>query len=409
MSSMTKLMKASKLTLTGHGLPEIFSLPRDPKFWVGQNRAPATVHTMIRARDDLSAINAWLAEFTIKPTTHSNYLKEARRLVLWAVANKGMPISELTHEDLVEYREFLLNPFPATTWINRTKRPFGHPEWRPFNGPLSIASARQAMVIINVMFSWLVQAGYLKGNPLCLMKPRKIKDKRGVTRYLDKPTIVYLLDHIEQMPEDTDEQKAEKARRRWIIVVFYQTAMRISEVAINKMGQVRRSKDDQGNDIWGLDVLGKGDKWRPIPISDEFLDECALYRESIGLSGRPLPGDETPLLCSSRYALGSRIRRPLSRQHIHKLLKGILNDVKKEMIANGDTYAVAQLNKASAHWFRHSAATHLVDSGVDMAKTRDYMGHEDISTTGQYSHTEFAKMHKEVTETLAVPKKKPRD
>jgi len=37
--------------------------------------------------------------------------------------------------------------------------------WRPFAGPLGPPSQRQALSILNAMFSWLVEAGYLAGNP----------------------------------------------------------------------------------------------------------------------------------------------------------------------------------------------------------------------------------------------------
>lgn len=409
MSSNTKLVKTSRLVLTGDELPEIYNIPADPNFWVGPNRAPITARSLTKAQDDLSAIEAWLTEFEIKPTTHANYLKEARRLVYWAVHQKGVPISGLFHEDLKEYRDFLLNPFPPSKWVNRTKRPFGHPEWKPFTGPLSVDSAHQARVVINVMFSWLVKANYLRGNPLALMRKRKVKDKRGVVRYMDKDVIEHVLDSIDGLPAATEKERMEKARARWLAVILYQTAMRISEVSVNKMGQVRRILDKEKRAIWQFDVLGKGDKWGTVPISEQFLDECAAYRESIGLSGRPMPGDETPLLCSIRFEKGSTVRSPLSRQHIHKLLKRILKDAIKKAQDNGNDYAVAQLTKASAHWFRHSAASHMADDGVDLVKIRDAMRHEDISTTSRYLHTNLSKMHKEVTESLALPKKTPRE
>ncbi|CBW76870.1 Hypothetical protein RBRH_04264 (plasmid) [Mycetohabitans rhizoxinica HKI 454] len=44
--------------------------------------------------------------------------------------------------------------------------------WRPFNGPLFAASHRQARVILNGLFTWLVDAGYLRGNPMALLRQR---------------------------------------------------------------------------------------------------------------------------------------------------------------------------------------------------------------------------------------------
>lgn len=391
------------------GLPQAFALPSDPKFWVGPNRAPLNAHSQIRAKDDLSAIKAWLIKFEQKPTTYANYVKEVRRLALWAVYERSRPISALTHEDLEEYRKFLRNPYPVKKWVNPTKRPHKHPEWKPFTGPLSEASTHQAMVIINMMFSWLVEAGYLLGNPLSLSRYRRTKDKRGVTRYIEREVIEHILDSIHRMPARTDEERMEKARRRWLIVLLYQTAMRISEVAINRMGQVRRFKDSEGKDIWAIDVLGKGNKWATVPISEQFLDECAAYRESIGLSGRPIPGDETPLLCSLRFRKGTDYRAPLSRQHIHKLIKATLERAREELVARGDIYGAKQLDKASAHWFRHSAGSHLASTVTDLVMVRDHLRHEDISTTSRYLHTDLVKMHKEITEALALPKKGPRE
>ncbi|PPB84918.1 hypothetical protein B0O95_102320 [Mycetohabitans endofungorum] len=48
----------------------------------------------------------------------------------------------------------------------------GDARWRPFNGPLSAASQRQARVILNGLFTWLVNAGYLRGNPMALLRQR---------------------------------------------------------------------------------------------------------------------------------------------------------------------------------------------------------------------------------------------
>lgn len=61
-----------------------------------------------------------------------------------------------------------------------------HPNWRPFAGPLAASSQRQAIIILKTMFSWLVNAGYLAGNPLSLSRQRTRKAKPRITRYLDE-------------------------------------------------------------------------------------------------------------------------------------------------------------------------------------------------------------------------------
>jgi hypothetical protein len=42
------------------------------------------------------------------------------------------------------------------------------------------------MVIINALFAWLVEAGYLAGNPLSLSRQRTRRTKPRITRYLDR-------------------------------------------------------------------------------------------------------------------------------------------------------------------------------------------------------------------------------
>lgn len=126
----------------------------------GINRATGD-RPQISAQNDIDAIKAWLARFADTKTTFDNYRKEAERLLLWSTVQLQKPISSLTHEDLLAYQHFLVDPQPATRWVMRDGQKFGrtHPEWRPFAGPLSPSSQRQAFIILNTLFSWLVNAG----------------------------------------------------------------------------------------------------------------------------------------------------------------------------------------------------------------------------------------------------------
>lgn len=123
-----------------------------------------------------------------KKTTFENYRKEAERLLLWAIVQLGKPLSLLTHEDLQLFRQFLQDPQPRPHWVAEGGRKFPRhdPRWRPFYGALAASSQRQAMVIINALFAWLVEAGYLAGNPLSLSRQRTRRTKPRITRYLDR-------------------------------------------------------------------------------------------------------------------------------------------------------------------------------------------------------------------------------
>ena len=87
---------------------ERLCLPADLSGALGANRA-AGAGTQIAAQDDVAAITAgWRATPTAgRPWT---YRRDVERLLLWAVQQRGKPLSSLTHEDLLLYQRFLADP-----------------------------------------------------------------------------------------------------------------------------------------------------------------------------------------------------------------------------------------------------------------------------------------------------------
>lgn len=137
----------------------------------------ATVLKLLR-KNAVDAIKAWLARFVETKAAFDTYCKESERLLLWSTTELRKPLSSLTHEDLLIYQRFLADPQPAQRWIMAGRKVDRvDPQWWPFAGPLSPASQRQAFVILNTLFVWLVNAAYLAGNPLSLSRQRARKAK----------------------------------------------------------------------------------------------------------------------------------------------------------------------------------------------------------------------------------------
>lgn len=368
-------------------------LPVDLDGSEGRNRATGKT-AQIAAINDLQAIQAWLARFVDTPTTFANYRKEAERLYLWAVFQQGKPISSLTHEDFLVYQRFLLDPQPREQWVagGGKKHPRGDARWRPFYGPLSPASQRQAMIILNVMFAWLVEAGYLAGNPLSLSRHRARRAKARITRYLDPHLWGEVKAHIELMPKETDRERAHYFRIRWLFTLLYLGGLRISEVGENTMGSFFCRRDKDGEERWWLEVLGKGDKERLVPATNEMMVELARYRREIGLSPYPSPSEEIPLI----LPIG-KSREPLTRAALHAIVKKVFDGAANRLRQRGDDYAVRAdlLERASAHWLRHTAGSHMADQQIDLRLVRDNLGHESLSTTSQYLHVDDDRRHRE--------------
>lgn len=359
----------------------------------GRNRAVGKP-AQIAATNDLQAIQAWLARFVETPTTFSNYRKEAERLYLWSVFQLGKPISSLTHEDFLVYQRFLLDPQPRERWVagGGKKHPRGDERWRPFYGSLSVASQRQAMIILNVMFAWLVEAGYLAGNPLSLSRHRARRAKPRITRYLDPDLWQEVKAYIEGMPKETDRQRAHHFRIRWLFTLLYLGGLRISEVAENTMGSFFCRRDKDGEERWWLEVLGKGDKERLVPATNEMMVELARYRREQGMPPYPTPNEETPLI----LPIG-KSREALTRAALHSIVKKVFDGAADRLRQRGDDYAVRAdlLERASAHWLRHTAGSHMADQQIDLRLVRDNLGHESLSTTSQYLHVDDDRRHKE--------------
>jgi len=364
----------------------------------GSNRAPDRA-TRIAAADDLAAVTAWLARYADSAATLTTYRREVERLILWAVLQLGKPLSSLTHEDLLTYERFLTDPQPAARWVlaGSKKLARSHPDWRPFAGPLAPRSVRQALVILNALFAWLTEAGYLAGNPLALARRRRAPSRPRITRYLSHELWDVVKATIEAMPGTadtaTERERLHAARCRWLLTVLYLGGLRAAEVTGTAMGAFFCRREAQGIERWWLEVTGKGNKTRLVPATDELIAELARYRRAHGLAPTPQPGETRPLLLP---VIGQENReRGLSRGALHLILKEVFGLAAARLRARGPEWAAQAdvLASASAHWLRHTAGSHMTDRQVDLRYVRDNFGHASISTTSGYLHSEDDARH----------------
>lgn len=347
--------------------------------------------SQLAAKTDVQAIQAWLNRYINSPRTYANYRKEVERLLLWALIERGAPLSSLLYEDLLAYQQFLNNPQPAERWQTKAgSRPPRHsPEWRPFVGPLSPSSQRQAMLILNALFTWLVQAGYLRTNPLALA-PRLSPSSNKVERYLNPGLWRSLQDHVLAMPSTTPTQARAQSRARWVLSVLYGCGLRVSELIQASMSDVQQRTTMQGETQWWLRVHGKGGKLRQVPMSSELMEELQHYRLAHQLPALPASLENRPLL----MPVGGG-NKPLTRAAVHAYIKQ-LGRAAADTLRNDhpeQEAAAQQLEQMSAHWIRHTAGSHMANRHVDIRVIRDTLGHASISTSNIYLHTEDEQRH----------------
>lgn len=360
--------------------------------------ANAGHRTLTRATDDISVVRAWLVRYQNAPQTFDAYRREAERLLMWC-ADQGRGLSELMVEDMSAYAKFLRDPQPVERWCvvkvpryreDGTENPAwktvqrpprflandeANPLWRPFIGGLSDTARSQSLIICNNLFEWLAATGYLAGNPLRVMRTRGRRPrKQSVERYLEQDLWQFVLMHLESWPQNTPREAAHYQRTRFLVGFLKLTALRRFELAKATTADIQRNEGK----YW-LKVKGKGNVEQAIPLTTESINLLCSYRESTGRTGLPNPAVVEPLLMDI-----CGVGRPVSTKTIHAVLKDLFFSASQ---ACQDHFQKEKLKAASAHWLRHTAATHLLQQGVDLLHTRDALRHASVQTTEIYLHT----------------------
>lgn len=344
---------------------------------------------LISAQNDAQAVTAWLEEYVDSPQTWKAYRRESERLLLW-LTSQGLTLRGINRETLRRFELFLSDPHPSDQWVGPSK-PRAHPEWRPFRGPLSPASRRQSLVILQGMFAWLVEAGWVSHNPFRLMrdKSRRLNNQTPrVERYLESDLWAWLWEWLNSPLETGKGSRAcfEHARRRFIFGFAYLLAPRISEMADARMGDFQRSEGR-----WWWSVVGKGSKTARIPLPDDMLDCLRQWRHALGLPEYPGQFDaEAPVL----RALDGQ--RGLGHNQLYRLIRATFLQAAQalEDIDGAPEYVTA-LKLATPHWLRHTSITHQAQSGISLRHLAESARHARLDTTSRYLHSEDDEWHRE--------------
>jgi site-specific recombinase XerD len=151
--------------------------------------------------------------------------------------------------------------------------------------------------------------------------------------------------------------------------------MRKSEVAQASMGDFIKE-----NNAWLLRVIGKGAKERLITCNSVMVDELQRYRTGLGLTPLPTPGERRPLV--------QNLRRHQPHSVTPRAIGLIIEEIRSTATsACDDPHIRDRINRMSAHWMRHTNATHRLQAGASLVTTQDELGHASINTTRAYTAT----------------------
>jgi integrase/recombinase XerC len=226
-------------------------------------------------------------------------------------------------------------------------------------GGLSPRSVQRRLSAARTFFGYLQREGAAVGNPALEVRAPKIKKRLPET--LDADQMGRLLD----FRADDSLSVRDKA----IMELFYSSGLRLSELV--------------GLDLASLDmrdrtvrVTGKGSKTRIVPFGKHARDALENWlQHRARLAAGPRAAQRHAESRGTALFLG-RNGRPLS-----------VRSVQLRVAAWAQRRGLPM--HVHPHMFRHSFATHLLESSADLRAVQELLGHADIGTTQIYTHLDF--------------------
>lgn len=256
--------------------------------------------------------------------------------------------------DLVSFFDFLISqygglPVPQIShiyirsWLASLK-----------DAGMTAKSINRKISTLRSFFKYQLKRGVIAQTPM--VKIIAPKNEKRLPQFVAHKDMATLFTHVE-FGEDwkgwTD---------RLLIQLFYHTGMRLSELINLKERNVNASSRT-------LKILGKGNKERVIPVSEELMKAILQYmqekRKSFGTTNEEV--------------LVTEKGRCLSPRSVYTSVKKYLS-------------LVTTIEKRSPHVLRHTFATHLTNNGADLNAVKELLGHSSLAATQVYTHNTIEKL-----------------
>jgi integrase/recombinase XerC len=198
-----------------------------------------------------------------------------------------------------------------------------------------------------------MKIGLLQQTPMTTIVAPKITKR--LPSFIQESQLDTLFRHVDFL--DNWQGRTEKL----VLDLFYATGMRLSELIQLKETQI---------DIHYLHikVLGKGNKERIIPASQQLIEAIQQYIQ------------DKPIKLEGIYnVFVTEKGKPLNPRSVYGFVKKNLG-------------LVTTAQKKSPHTLRHSFATHLMNNGADLNAVKELLGHSSLAATQVYTHNTIEKL-----------------
>ena len=295
-------------------------------------------HETVKAHSKLT-----VDEYFLDLRNFFRYLKQIRDPAL-----ADLPLDEISIMDIdLDFvaSVTLTDIYGYMTYLSRDRAQ--HQNSRNSDYGLNPASRARKIATIRSFYNYLT-------NKMHLLRENPVKDidspklKKELPKYLTLDESIHLLASVDGKNQERDY---------CILTLFLNCGLRISELVGLNLNDLQEDS---------MRILGKGNKVRILYLNDACKDALSQYLAV----RRPIQGrDENALFLSSR-------NERISRSTVHALVKKRLGE------------AGLDASQYSAHKLRHTAATLMLQNGVDVRAVQEVLGHDHLNTTEIYTHVD---------------------
>lgn len=269
----------------------------------------------------------------LRPASVRSYRDTVRLLLVFSAADRGCKITRLRLDDLSFER---IVAFLKYLEVERGNH---------------VRTRNQRLAALHTLFDYIAtRAPEMLG--VC-QRVAAIPMKRVAppeTTFLERDEVEALLRRLPRSGRLAQRDRA-------LLLFLYNTGARVQEAADLRVGDL-----DLGAHPL-VRLHGKGDKWRTCPLWHQTAELLGSLLGSFAQS----PTAEAPVFSAQG--------RPLTRFGIYKIVRRHASSFDE----------VRTDRRVTPHVFRHTAAVHLLEAGVEVNVIRGWLGHADLTTTNRYA------------------------
>ncbi len=256
-------------------------------------------------------------------------------------------------KDLEDFQQFYIHTEASYDLLNSNKKVIRNFIVHLSEQNISKRSINRKLSTLRSFFTFLLKIGEISVSPLETISSLKF--------YAEKQ-IPFSEDEMDDLKKNVIPQKY-SLLKEVIIETLYQTGIRKAELCNLLLDNVDFAEKE-------LKIIGKGNKERVVPISEELCSKLMQFSDT-----------RKPLKSNEMWFFINQKGKKLNEKFVYSTVNSYFS-------------IVTSKKKKSPHILRHSFATHVLNNGAEISKVKKIMGHASLASTQVYTNADIEQLKK---------------